>query len=501
MELRELCCGANIQCPAYEGSIDITSVISDSREVRVGCLFVCIRGLNYDGHDFIREALRAGASAIVTEEGAHIECDGAAFLKITVPKCRQSLACLLDTWYGSPSKKMKFVAVTGTNGKTSVTCILKSIFETAGYKCGLIGTISCLSRNRRLFSDKRDEFSNMTTPDPDDLYRMLSEMVTDGVEYVFIEASSHALELDRLSPISFSCGIFTNLTVDHLDFHGNMEKYLSAKQKLFTVSDIAVINADSDYYNSIVESCTGRITSCSVNRADARYCVTELKNQGTDGFLYTLVYDNNRIHISTKLSGEFNIMNILEATACALELGVPAITVKAAIENFKGVPGRLEKIDIPYDDCSIYIDYAHTPDALENLLLAVNKIKKDNQRIVLLFGCGGNRDKSKRPIMGEIATRLADFVVITSDNCRNESKSSIISQIIEGIGDRKNYIIFEDRKKAIENTVANIQKNDIIILAGKGHEKYEINNFGRVPFDERKIVEDAIKHRYLNDRK
>ena len=396
---------------------------------------------------------------------------------------------------------MKFIAVTGTNGKTSVTYILKSIFEAAGYKCGLIGTISCLSENRRLFSDKRDEFSNMTTPDPGELYRMLSEMVTDGVEYVFIEATSHALELDRLAPISFCCGIFTNLTVDHLDFHGNMDKYLSAKQKLFAVSDIAVINADSDYYNCIVESCIGRIATCSINKSDVRYYATEVMDQGDDGYLYTLIYDNNKIHISSKLNGEFNIMNTLEAAACALELGVPEKTVKVAIEKFNGVPGRLEKLKFTYDtDFTIYIDYAHTPDALENLLHAVNKIKKHNQRTVLLFGCGGDRDKSKRPLMGEIATRLADFVVITSDNSRNESRSLIISQIIEGVGDRKNYIVIEDRKKAIENTVANIQKNDIIILAGKGHEKYEINNFGRVPFDERKIVEDAIKRRYRDCR-
>jgi len=497
MELRELCYGAKIKCPDYKGSIDITNVVSDSREVRDGSLYVCIRGLHYDGHYFIREALSAGASAIVTEEGAHAECDGAAFLNITVPKCRQSLACLLDAWYGSPSKKMKFVAVTGTNGKTSVTCILKSIFEAAGYRCGLIGTISCLSENRRLFSDKRDKLANMTTPDPEDLYSMLAQMVDDGVEYVFIEATSHALALDRLAAIRFDCGIFTNLTVDHLDFHNDMDNYLSAKQKLFAVCDTSVINADSNYYNCIAEACDGRVVTCAVNKKDVNYYAYDICTKNMFGLSYKLLCNNNEFQIYSQLNGAFNVMNTLEAVACSIELGLPKETVLRAVEDFKGIIGRLEKLEIPScADFAVYIDYAHTPDALENLLSSVIGIKNEQNRIVLIFGCGGDRDKSKRPIMGEIATRLADLVVITSDNSRSESPLNIISQIIQGVGDRNNYVIIEERKKAIQNTVANAQKNDIIVLAGKGHEKYEINVFGRVPFDEKKIVEEAVKRRY-----
>lgn len=497
MELRELCNGAKIECPKYEGSVDITNVVSDSREVRDGSLYVCIRGLHYDGHHFIREALSAGASAIVTEEGAHIECDGAAFLNITVPKCRQSLAWLMDTWYGSPSKKMKFVAVTGTNGKTSVTYILKSIFESAGYRCGLIGTISCLSENRRLFSDKRDKLANMTTPDPEDLYRMLAQMADDGIEYVFIEATSHALALDKLAAIRVSCGIFTNLTVDHLDFHGDMENYLFAKQKLFDVSDIAVINADSDYYNFICEACSGRIVTCAVNKKDVNYYAYDICSKNVYGLSYKLLCNNNEIEVSSRLTGDFNVMNTIEAVACCFELEIPKEKVLSAIEKFNGVIGRFERVELPSGvDFTVYIDYAHTPDALENLLRSLIKLKNKQQRIVLLFGCGGDRDKSKRPIMGEIATRLADFVVITSDNSRDESPLNIISQIVQGVGNRNNYVIIEERKKAIQNTVANAQKNDIIVLAGKGHEKYEINNFGRVPFDEKEIVKDAVEHRY-----
>ncbi len=322
MELRILCREAGIVCPEYEGSIEITKIVSDSRRACDGCLYVAIRGLHHDGHLFIREALSAGASAIVVEEGAHCgrEIYDASAQIITVPGTRHSLACLSDAWYGFPSRKMKLIAVTGTNGKTSVTHILKAIFEAAMYRCGLIGTVSCLSGNRRLFSENRDKLANMTTPDPEELYALLAEMAADNVEYVFIEATSHALHLEKLASLKFEAGIFTNLTPEHLDFHGTMEKYLASKQKLFGVSSLAVINADSEYYNNIAASCTGRIISCSATGRAADYSASDISDDGIDGISYTLTSARSRVRIKAQMPGKFNVMNTLEAAALAAAL-------------------------------------------------------------------------------------------------------------------------------------------------------------------------------------
>ncbi|HHT54250.1 MAG TPA: UDP-N-acetylmuramoyl-L-alanyl-D-glutamate--2,6-diaminopimelate ligase [Clostridiales bacterium] len=498
MELRLLCSRAGINCPAYEGSIEITGIVSDSRQVCPGYLYVCIRGLHYDGHDFIRQALGAGASAIVAEEGAPLGCVNDAFI-ITVPGTRQSLACLLDAWYGFPSRKMKFVAVTGTNGKTSVTFMLKAIFEAAMFRCGLIGTVSCLSANRRLFCGNRDKFANLTTPDPEQLYMLLAEMAADNVEYVFIEATSHALWLDKLSALWFDAAIFTNLTPEHLDFHGSMENYLRSKQKLFRQSALAVINADSEYYNDIAEACVGRVVSCSATGVGAGcdYTATEITDNGTEGMSYILRSERAVFRLKTQIPGKFSVINTLQAAACAAELGIKPKTIADAIAGLNGIDGRLEKVKLGYEaDFSVFIDYAHTPDALENLLLSVRGFRKPGQRVVLLFGCGGDRDKGKRPVMGEIATRLADFAVITSDNSRSEDPEDIIRDILAGVGDRNNYTVVVDRRKAIENTVVNAKKGDIIILAGKGHETYEINRAGRFPFNEKEIAQAAARQRF-----
>ncbi len=501
MELRMLCREAGIVCPEYEGAIEITKVVSDSRRACKGCLYVAIRGLHHDGHLFIREALSAGASAIVVEEGAHCGREFYASAQIiTVPGTRQSLACLSDAWYGFPSRKMKLVAVTGTNGKTSVTHILKAIFEAAMYRCGLIGTVSCLSGNRRLFSENRDKLANMTTPDPEELYALLAEMAADNVEYVFIEATSHALHLEKLASLKFEAGIFTNLSPEHLDFHGTMEKYLCSKQKLFGVCSLAVINADSEYYNDIAASCAGRIISCSATGRTADYSASDISDDGIDGISYTLTSARSLLRIKAHMPGKFNVMNTLEAAALAAELGIKPVIISSAIAGLSGIDGRLERVKLGHEaDFTVFIDYAHTPDALENLLVSIRGFRREGERIVLLFGCGGDRDRRKRPVMGEISTRLADFTVITSDNSRSEDPAAIIHDILEGVKGRDNYRVIADRKKAIENTIANAQKGDIIILAGKGHETYEINIKGKFPFDERAIVISAFNSRYTGD--
>lgn len=496
MKLSELCLSAGIDCPEQLEAVEISCVTSDSRQVRAGCLFVCIRGSHFDGHSFIRQALCAGAGAIVAEEGAQ-GLDGVDAARIiVVSKTRQSLACLLDAWYGSPSKKLKLIAVTGTNGKTSVTCILKKIFESALYRCGLIGTVSCMSGDRYLNVPNRDALANMTTPDPEQLYEMLSRMVGDGVEYVFIEATSHALALDKLAPLEFEAGIFTNLTPEHLDFHGSMENYLAAKAKLFAACRCCIINRDSDYYDDIAAACRGRVVSCSAEGRGADYRAIEIDDGGMRGVSYTLCAERSVVRIRSQLSGRFNVMNTMQAAACATELGVRPATVACGIAAVNGIDGRLERVRLGYDaDFSVFIDYAHTPDALENLLGAVRGFRLAGQRIRLLFGCGGDRDRTKRPVMGEIATRLADEVIITSDNSRSESPESIISDILSGVGDRSNYTVIVDRREAIMRVVCSAVTGDIIILAGKGHEAYEIDREGRRPFCERRIVAEAMERR------
>lgn len=496
MKLKTLLANAGIACAEDLADIEISKIVSDSRLTCANCLYVCIRGLHKDGHSYINDAITAGAAVVVIEDGAEFDNKYKDVIFLSVAKTRAALAYLFDAWHGNPSNKMKYVAVTGTNGKTSVTHILKKIFELSLYRCGLVGTISCLSVDRRLISDNRDIKANMTTPDPEQLYSMLAEMVNDGVEYVFIEASSHALALDKLAPIKFTASVFTNLTPDHLDFHGSMDNYLTAKKKLFDESEISVINKDSIYYDDIAVSAKFHKVSCSLIDNTADYRAVSVINRGFDGIEYTLNSHRGALKIQSKLPGEFAVINTLEAAACALELGILPQVVSQAIACVDGAAGRMEKVDVGKSvGFSVLIDYAHTPDALEKLLNSVRRLKREEQKLILLFGCGGDRDRYKRSVMGEIAVRLSDFVIITSDNCRSEDPQSIINDILEGVGGYNNYIVIRDRAEAIEYAVLSAEESHIIVLAGKGHEAYDINGNGRVAFSEKQIVMSALNKR------
>ena len=499
MKLKTLLFKSGIDYSANFADVDIVKIVSDSRLSCENCLYVCIKGLHQDGHLFIDDAIAAGAVAVIVEDGVAFEqYDDIIF--ISVPKTRKALSHLFNAWYGMPSDKMKYIAVTGTNGKTSVTYILKKIFEASLYRCGLIGTISCLSMDRRLISDNMDKTANMTTPDPEQLYAMLADMVNDGVEYVFVEASSHALALDKLSPIHFTATVFTNFTSEHLDFHGSMQNYLDAKKKIFSISSVVIINKDLLYYKDITSSLKCKKITCSQHDNTANYRASNIINNGLEGVCYKLHSPFGLLNIKSRLPGHFMIMNTLEAAACALELGVSRQIVEQAIFSITSIDGRLERVDLGDEVAfDVFIDYAHTPDALENLLSSVQQFKRKDQKITLLFGCGGDRDKYKRPVMGEIATRLADRVIITSDNCRNEDPQSIINDIILGIEGRKNFEVIVDRSEAIEHAVFSAKDRDIIILAGKGHELYEINRGKRYPFSEKKIVSDSLKKRLLSN--
>ena len=499
MRFEELLLPAGLECPKELFGVEVAKVTENSKEVVENSIFICIKGTYDDGHAYIREALDAGARVIVAENVRN-ECVGGAAL-LYADNTRSIASLLYNLWYNNPASKMKFIGVTGTNGKTSVAYMLLSILEAAGYKTGLIGTVECLSVNRRTV--KIDE--NMTTPSPRLLYRILDEMRNDGVEYVVMEVSSHALMQCRTQPICFDVAIFTNLSEEHLDFHKNMEDYYKAKEKLFLQTKAAVINID-DNAGKRLYSFLGEqgILKKSCSRKEGDFCALDEKISSF-GINYVLVQDKDRCNAKTvrcRLCGDFQVMNSLEAIAAAELCGVDALVSCSALENMNLISGRLEKVSFDdlkkssEDDVCVFIDYAHTPDALEKLLRNVRAIRPKESRIILVFGCGGDRDRSKRKIMGQIASRLADFVVVTSDNSRSEDPEKIIKEILKGIDKEKEFAVIKSRKEAIFNAiVCYARKNDTVVLAGKGHENYEITANGKLPFDEKSIAKNALLER------
>ena len=341
----------------------------------------------------------------------------------------------------------------------------------------------------------------MTTPDPRQLHRLLAFMAADKVDYVFMEVSSHALKLCKTDGIEFDSAIFTNLTPEHLDFHGDMDDYKASKAKLFGVSNLSIINADDAFADDMKKASRGRVYTYSVEDRIADFCAESVINNGSGGIKYTLRSKNTIMKPTCPIPGNFTVYNTLCASACALLHGISPSVICSAFGSMTGVEGRMEKVRLcPQANITVFIDYAHTPDALENLLNSVRGFRRKEQRIVLVFGCGGDRDRSKRKIMGGIASRLADLAVITSDNSRGEKAEDIISDICEGFdGYGCEHKIIKDRKEAIEYTIKNSHEGDIIILAGKGHERYEIDSLGRHDFDERKIA-SACAEEHFKDR-
>jgi UDP-N-acetylmuramoyl-L-alanyl-D-glutamate--2,6-diaminopimelate ligase len=496
MKLSELCVG--IAIPEGFENIEIEGIKTDSRQVTRGDLFLCIRGLKTDGHLYIADAAKNGAAAILVAEDYEGEMPDVPLLR--TDDTRHAAALLYNTWYGDPAGKLHVIGVTGTNGKTSVTFMLRAIFETAFYRCGVIGTVNCYSAGRRMEIRRSDPLSNMTTPDPEELYRILAEMVKDGVEYVFMEVSSHALALGKPDAIHFDAAVFTNLTEEHLDFHGDMEQYFEAKKRLFSMCDRAVLNVDDAYSRRLRELVSCPYVTCSAKGNAADYIATQICDHGVDGNEYRLVASDKRFTVRTPIPGAFSVINTLEAATLACSLGISPSVVMTALGALSGVDGRMERVRLGvFADYSVFIDYAHTPDALENLLLTARGIRKRGERVVLLFGCGGDRDTGKRKKMGELAVTLADFVILTSDNSRSEDPMKILCDIQEGMG-RGDYVIIPDRRRAIEFAVREAHTGDIILLAGKGHEEYEIDRDGKRFFSEKRIVAEAAgKYRSERD--
>lgn len=456
--------------------IDVLDVTQDSRLVKEGSLFVCIKGAAFDGHSVAGEMLTKGACAVVVEK------DMGLANQVIVENTRGVFSYICANFFSNPAEKLKLIGLTGTNGKTTTTFLIKQILENVGKKVGLIGTV------QNMIGDEAYP-AKYTTPDPYELQKLFSQMVEAGCEYCVMEVSSQALAQGRVNGVKFAVGAFTNLTQDHLDYHKTWENYFNAKRLLFENCDIAVTNADDENGLKIIEGLNfDKVVTYAVNRNDATYVAKNVTFK-SNGVEYELVGDKIG-RCSCPIPGRFSVYNSLCAASCALALGISFEQVLMAISKSKGVKGRIEVV--PCDrDFTIIIDYAHSPDGLENIISSLKEIAKG--RVVTLFGCGGDRDKTKRPKMGKIAAELSDYCIVTSDNPRSENPSAIIQDILEGMkGVKTPYTVVENRKEAIAYAIEHAKKDDIILLAGKGHETYQILPTGTIHFDEREAVAEIL---------
>ncbi|MBR4073510.1 MAG: UDP-N-acetylmuramoyl-L-alanyl-D-glutamate--2,6-diaminopimelate ligase [Clostridia bacterium] len=454
---------------------EIKGLTSDSRQVESGYVFVCINGPLSDGHNYAASALEKGAVIIVAER------DLGFFNQIIVDNTREVFAKMCAAWFGNPADSLKIIGVTGTNGKTSVTYMLKSILEQTGAKVGLIGTI------QNMIGERVIEAKN-TTPGVYELNALFAEMLKEGCTYAIMEVSSHALDQDRVYGINFESAIFTNITQDHLDYHLNMENYLAAKKKLFYMCKTAIINIDDPYSKQLISGLNCEIITYSTGN-DSTYSAKGIQYKPAS-VEYELLGKDSLNHIKVNTGGRFTVYNSMCAIIAAVNLGVSIADAASALLGLSGVKGRAEVVPTGRD-FTVIIDYAHTPDGLKNILSTFRECQKN--RLIVLFGCGGDRDKTKRPIMGSVAVYNADYVIVTSDNPRSEEPAAIIADILEGTtGTNKPVKVIENRIEAINYAISIAAPDDIIVLAGKGHETYQILKDRTIHLDEREVVTDAL---------
>ena len=464
MILKEL-----LQDIEYEGNadIEINRIQSNSLKVEPGDAFVCIEGYETDGHKYAKDSSQKGAAVIIAMHSVEADCP-----VVIVKDTRRVLALLCARYWGNPSKRFKLVGVTGTNGKTTTTYLVKTILENAGHKVGLIGTNQNMIGNKVLPASR-------TTPDSFELQKIFKSMADEKGDTVIMEVSSHALYLDRVYGSDFDIGLFTNITQDHLDFHKTMENYLAAKTLLFKMCKKGIINGDDERAGYVIKNATCPMTTYSIDKSsDVKADNVKMTEKGVS-------FDALGQHYELKIPGKFSVYNALGAILICDALGVERNKIAEGLKIAHGVKGRAEVVDLGYD-FTVLIDYAHTPDGIENILKTVKGFAKG--RVIILFGCGGDRDNKKRPIMGKIASSLADFVIVTSDNPRTEKPSAIIDEIMVGIDKTKPYTVIENRRDAIEYAVKNAKKDDVIVLAGKGHETYQTIGKENFHFDEREIL-------------
>lgn len=462
--------------------IEIDKVCYDSRKAEKNCVFVCIVGFETDGHKYIKNALEKGAKAIVVQEGSEIPEIPSDITVAYSSDTRKMLAAMAANFFDHPEKKLKMIGVTGTNGKTTVTTLIKSVLEFEKKNVGLIGTNANYINGRVIETER-------TTPESYDLYELLAQMVKEGVEYVIMEVSSHSLDLDRVYGINFLVGAFTNLTQDHLDFHKTMENYKKAKKKLFSVSDTAVINTDDTAGSEYADSVECPVLSYSIENSST-FTASDIKISAR-GVIFNMEYEGKVHKVRLGIPGKFSVYNALCALACVVAAGIPIEAAIEALTFAKGVMGRCETV-YTNTDYTVIIDYAHTPDGLENIISTVKEFC--DGRVITLFGCGGDRDRTKRPIMGRIAAELSDYCVVTSDNPRTENPAEIIKDIMVGVVDADcEHIVIENRREAIMYALSFAKRGDCIILAGKGHETYQIIGKTKNHFDEREIIKEFLE--------
>ncbi len=457
--------------------VQVEYITADSRKVTDGTVFVCIAGSHFDGHSVAAEMLEKGAVCVVCERDLGLKN------QIIVDNTRAAMSIICANFFGNPASKLRLIGITGTNGKTTTAFLIKDMLEKLGKKTGLIGTV------KNMAGDKEYPAA-LTTPESYELHSLLAEMVKEGCEYCVMEVSSQALAQYRVEGLRFAAGVFTNLTRDHLDYHGTFENYTQAKAMLFAVSDICILNIDDERAMAMMRNSDGRMVTYSVNQNESDYTAKFIRYKN-DGIEYELVTMGYVERVKVAIPGEFTVYNSMAAAVTLIELGFDFSEVLFALSLCKGVKGRIEVVptDTPY---TVIIDYAHTPDGLDNIISSLRKIAKG--RIITVFGCGGDRDRTKRPLMGEIAAKLSDVVVVTSDNPRTEEPEAIINDILEGVrGNKTKKIVEVNRTKAIGLALNEANENDIILLAGKGHETYQIIGTEKNHYDEREIVKELLQ--------
>jgi UDP-N-acetylmuramoyl-L-alanyl-D-glutamate--2,6-diaminopimelate ligase len=456
--------------------VEVTSLAYDSRAVAPGTLFFCVSGFASDGHDFAVEAVDRGAAALVVERTV-----GLGVPEVQVPSVRAAMAPAAARFHGDPTARLRVAGITGTNGKTTTAWLVRHLLEATGTRTGLLGTVASVVGGRELPVER-------TTPEAVDLQAAFARMEAAGDQACAMEVSSHALELHRADAIHWAAAVFTNLTQDHLDFHGTMDEYFAAKRRLFGAGpSVAVVNVDDPYGRQLADELKAPI-GYGVDSPDADWRATGVSG-GLTSSRFRVESPVGALEVRAPLPGRFNVLNALAALATAAALGADPHAAAAALEGFAAVPGRFQPVD-EGQDFAVLVDYAHTPDSLVNVLAAAREVSQG--RVIVVFGAGGDRDRGKRPVMGEIATRLADVAIVTSDNPRSEDPEAIVAQIIEGAGPGAETVV--DRRAAIARAVEVAAPGDVVVVAGKGHEQGQEFAGGRKePFDDVEVVREALR--------
>lgn len=478
MKLKNIVNGITVLEWHADPETEIIGIEADSRRVNRGFLFVAVKGYESDGHRYIPSAMENGAVCALCTDRPDKEIP-----YVLIENTRKGLALAAANFYGRPADKMKIIGVTGTNGKTTTTNLIKTILErSCGAKVGLIGTNGNKIGDVELPTER-------TTPESHELQALFSQMYKMGCTHVVMEVSSHALFLDRVFGFRFAVGVFTNLTEDHLDFHETMDNYADAKAILFSRCDFAAVNIDDEYSSVMLKAAECPVLKFSVKEVNAEMTASSVMLSDS-GVSFDLRYQGRCLKAELGIPGEFSVYNALSALSASVLLGIPIERAVNELKVCSGVMGRAEVVPVD-KDYSVIIDYAHTPDALENIIKTVRGYARG--RVITLFGCGGDRDRKKRPIMGKIASDYSDFVIVTSDNPRTEEPGAIIQDILVGLeGTKTPYIVIENRKDAIRWALLNGLKDDVIILAGKGHETYQIVGKQKYHFDEREVIAEIL---------